>query len=90
MKKEIHWLVTGVKELVWYLFQVAVLSGAVILGFKWSGELVESIYEQVNVGIGLLFIFAAVAVFIYIDNKYSVEQKQSAGRTSCGKEKALR
>ena len=61
MKKTIQVLLTGTKEIVWYLFQVAVLSGAVILGFKWSGDLLEPICEHVNVGVGLFLIFAVIS-----------------------------
>ncbi len=90
MKKTIQVLLTGTKEIVWYLFQVAVLSGAVILGFKWSGDLLEPICEHVNVGVGLFLIFAVIAAFIYIDNKNAVEEKQGANRQGSRREQILR
>lgn len=87
MKKTIHLLISGTKEIVWYLFQVAVLSGAVILGFKWFGDLVEPICEHVNVGMGLFLIFAAVAVFLYIDNRNAAEENQAGSERNYKRER---
>lgn len=91
MKKKVNLLVIGVKELVWYLFQVSVLSIAVILGCKWFGDLLEPICDHINVGMGLFIIFAAVAIFIYIDNRNSVEEAQRGNkRNYSGEQQAIR
>lgn len=90
MKKTIQLLVSGAKEVVWYLFQVAVLSGAVILGLKWSGDLLEPICEHINVGTGLFLLFAVIAAYIYIDNKNALEKKQDSSEQSRRREQVFR
>ncbi len=91
MKKTIQLLLSGTKEIVWYLFQVAVLSGALVLVFKCCGDMLEPICEHMNVGFGLLFIFAVMAVFIYIDHRNAAEEKQrSTGRDCATRQQALR